>query len=76
MDTNSMYKAVAGKELYKCIQSEKRQEWEMYTKRQVYRSEDCNDLLTAHTCSIFFRRTCWADHTQKKQDKRETVLFK
>ena len=36
------------KNLYSCIRSEKKQEWDSL------RSKDCNDLLTADACSISF----------------------
>ena len=67
-DTNSLYLALAEKELYECIRSEKRQEWELL------RSKECNDSFTADACSKFFLRTCYAKH--KKHDKREPGLFK
>ena len=48
MDTDPLCLALAGKELYDCIRSEKRQEWELL------RSKDCNDSFTADACSNFF----------------------
>ena len=68
VDTDSSYLALAEKELYDCIGSEKKQEWEML------RSKDCNDSFTADACSNICLRTCCAKH--RKHDKRQPGLFK
>ena len=47
MDTDSLFLALAEKELYNSIRSEKLQEWEFL------RSKSCNDSFTADACSIF-----------------------
>ena len=66
--TDSLYLALAEKELCDCIRSEKRQEFELLS------SEDCIVLLTADAYSNFFPRICCANH--KKHDKKEPGLFK
>ena len=67
--TDSLYLALAEKELYDGIGNEKRQELEMF------RNKDYNVSFTADSCSIFFARTCCAKHT-KEHDQRESGLFK
>ena len=47
MDTNSLYLALAGKELEDCIRPEMRAEW------QKVRSNDCADNFTADAVAIF-----------------------
>ena len=67
MNTGSLFFALA-EELYACIRSERRQEWELL------RSKDCNDSFTADACSNFFPRTCSAE--LRKHDKREPEMLK
>ena len=47
MNTDSLYLALAGKEMYDCIRGEKSQEWELFC------SKDCNNSITADACRIF-----------------------
>ena len=68
MDTDSLYLALAKKELEDCIRPEMRVEW------QKWRSNDCVDNFTADAVAIFFPRTCCVKH--KQHDKREPGLFK
>ena len=63
MDTDSLYLALAGKELYDCIHTDKKQEW------LSLRSSDCTDDFIANSTTNFFPRTCCTKH--KKHDKRE-----
>ena len=51
MDTDSLCLALGEKELYNCIRTEKRQEWELL------RSTDCIDSFTEDSCSNFFPQT-------------------
>ena len=68
MDTNSLYLALAEKELEDCKRSEKRVEW------QRLRSDDCVDSFTADAVANLFLRTRCIKH--KQHYKRETGLFK
>ena len=68
MDTDSLYLALAEKQLEDCIRPEMRLEW------QRLRSNDCVDNFTADAVANFFPRTCCVKH--KQLDKREPVLFK
>ena len=68
MDTDSLYLALAEKELEDCIRPEMRAEW------QRLRSIDCVDNFTADAVTNFFPRTCCVKH--KQHDKREPGLFK
>ena len=68
MDTDSLYLALAEKELIDCIRPERKAEWEKL------RSTDCDDSFTADASGNFFPRACCAKH--KKHDKREPGLFK
>ena len=68
MDTDSLYLALAEKELEDCIGPEMRVEW------QRLRSIDCVDNFTADDVAIFFPRTCCVKH--KQHDNREPGLFK
>ena len=68
MDTDSLYRALAEKELEDCIRPEKRAEW------QRLRSNDCVDNFSADAVANFFPRTCCVKH--KQHDKREPGLFK
>ena len=68
MDTDSLYLALAEKELEDCIRPEMRAEW------QRLRSNDCVDNFTADAVANFFPRTCCVKH--KQHDKREPGLFK
>ena len=68
MDTDSLYLALAEKELEDCIRPEMRAEW------QRLRSHDCVDSFTADAVAIFFPRTSCVK--QKQHDKREPGLFK
>ena len=51
MDTDSLYLALAEKELEDCIKPEMRAEW------QMFRSNDCVDSFTADAVAHFFPRT-------------------
>ena len=68
MNTDSLYLALAQKELENCIRHEMRAEW------QRLRSNDCVDSFTADALAIFFPRSCSEKH--KQHDKREPGLFK
>ena len=68
MDTDSLYLALAEKELEDCIRPEMKAEW------QRLRSNDCVDSFTADAVANFFPRTCCVKH--KQHDKREPGLFK
>ena len=68
MDTDSLYFALAEKELEDCIRPELRAEW------QRLRSNDCVNSFTADAVANFFPRTCCVKH--KHHDKRAPGLFK
>ena len=68
MDTDSMYVAVAQKELEDCIGFEMRAAW------QTFRLIDCVDSFTADDVANFLPRTCCVKH--KQHDMRETGLYK
>ena len=68
MDTDSLYLALAEKELEDSIRPEMRAEW------QRLRSNDCVDNFTADAVASFSPRTCCVKH--KQHDKRENGLFK
>ena len=68
MDTDSLYFALADKELEDCIRLEMREAW------QRFRSNDCVDNFSADAVVNFFPRTCRVKH--KQHDKRELGLFK
>ena len=68
MDTDSLYLALAVKELEDCIRSEMRAEW------QMLRPTDCVDSFTANDVVNFFPLKCCVKHTQ--HDEREPDLFK
>ena len=68
MDTDSLYLAVAEKELEDCIRPERRAEW------QRFRSNDCVNNFTADAVASFFPRRCCVKH--KQHDQREPRLFK
>ena len=68
MDTDSLYLALAEKELEDCIRPGMRAEW------QRLRSNDCVDSFTADAVENFFPRTCCVKH--KQHDKREPGLLK
>ena len=67
MDLDSLYLALAEKELEDCIRPEMRAEW------QRLRSNDCVDSFTADAVANFFPRTCCVKH--KQHDKGEPGLF-
>ena len=67
MDTDSLYNAVAEKELEGCIRPEMKAKWD------CLRLKDCTDSLVADAVANFFLRKCSDKH--KKQDKREPGLF-
>ena len=56
MDTDSLYLALAEKELEDCIRSEMRAEW------QRMQSNDCVDIFTADAVANFFPGTCRVKH--------------
>ena len=68
MDTDSLYLALAEKEMEDCITPEMRAEW------QRLRSNHRVDNFTADAAANFFHRTCCVKH--KQHDKREPGLFK
>ena len=68
MDTDSLYLALAEKELEDSKRPEMRTEW------QRLRSNDCVDSFTADAVANFLPRTCSVKH--KQHDKREPGLFK
>ena len=68
LDTDSLYLALAEKELEVCIKPEMGAEW------QRLRSNHCVDSFTADAVANFFPRTCFVKH--KQRDKREPGLFK
>ena len=68
MDTDSLYIALAEKEMEDCIRPEMKAEW------QRLRSNDCVDTFTADAAANFVPRTCCVTH--KQHDKREPGLFK
>ena len=68
MDTDSLYFALAEKELEDCIRPEMRAEW------QKLRSNDCVDSFTTDAVANIFPRTCCVK--RKEYDKREPGLFK
>ena len=68
MDTDSLYLALAEKELEDCIRLEMRAE------SQRLGSNDFVDILTADAVANFFPRTCCVKH--KQHNKREPGLFK
>ena len=68
VDTDSLYLALAEKELEDCIRPEMRAEW------QRLRSNECIDSFTADTVAIFSPRTRCVKH--KQHDKREPGLIK
>ena len=68
MDTDSLYLALAEKELEDCIKPEMRAEW------QRLRSNDSVNSFTANAAANFFPRTYCVKH--KQQNKREPGLFK
>ena len=67
-DTDSLYLALAEKELEDCTRPEMRAQW------QRLRSNDCVDSFTAVGVANFFPRTCCVK--RKQHDKREPGLFK
>ena len=67
-DTDSLYLALAEKELEDCIRPGMRAEW------QRLRSNDCVDNFTADAVANFVHRTCCVKH--KQHDEREPGLFK
>ena len=68
MDTDSLYLAVAEKELKDCVRPEMKAEW------QRLRSNACVDSFTADAVANFFPRNCCVKH--KQHDNREPGLFK
>ena len=66
-DTDSLYLALAEKELELCIKPEMRAEWHRL------QSNDCISSFTADAVANFFPRTCCLEH--KQLDKRKPGLF-
>ena len=66
MDTDSLYLALAEKELEDCIKPEMRAEW------QRLRSKLCVVSVTADAVANSFPRTCCVKH---KQHKKESLVF-
>ena len=69
MNTDSLYLALAEKELEDCIRPE------MKAEREQLRTKGCNDCFTADAVGCFFSLECAVTST-KKYDKRETGIFK
>ena len=67
MNRDSLYLALAEKELEDCIRPEMRAEL------QRLRSNDCVDSFTADAVANFLPRTCCLKH--KQHDKRKPGLF-
>ena len=68
MDTDSLYLALAEKELEDCVRPEMRAEW------RKLRSKECAGKFTAVAVASFFPRTYCVKH--KQHDKREPGLYK
>ena len=68
MDTDSLYIALFGHDLYDCIRQAKKKEW------NSLRSGDCTDEVSADSNTNLFPRTCCAKH--KKYNRRQPGLFK
>ena len=66
MDTDSLYLALAGKELENCIRPEMRAKW------QKLRSNDCVDGFIADPVANFFPRTCCV--RELKEEFRSTEM--
>ena len=67
MDTDSLYLALAEKELEDCIRPEMRAEWQMLL------ANNCVESFTADNVANFLPRTCCVK--LKQDDKREPGLF-
>ena len=67
-DTDSLYLALAEKELEDCVKPEMRAQW------QKFRSKNCVDDFAADEVAKFFPRKCCIKH--KQHDKRESGFFK
>ena len=67
MDTESVYLALAEKELEDCIRTEMKAKWERV------RTKDHTNSFTADAVANLFSRKCCEKH--KKYDKRESGLF-
>ena len=68
MDTDSLYLALAEKELEVYIRPEMKTEW------QMLKPKECVNNFTADAVANTFHRTCCVKH--KQHDKREPGLFK
>ena len=68
MHTDSLYLALAEKEMKDCIRPEIRAEWQRWS------SNDCVDKLTADAVANFFPKTCCVKH--KQHVSRKPGLFK
>ena len=67
MDTDSLYLAIAHKNLFECIQPANKQEPE------ALRQQDCDNSSKADAIQNFFSRTCTE---YKRHNKREPGFFK
>ena len=67
IDTDSLYLALAEKELEDCVKSEMTTEW------QKWRSNNCVVGFTADAVANFFPRTCCVKHTQNMT--RENLAY-
>ena len=67
MDTESLYLALAEKEMDDCMRPEMRADW------QRLRANECVDSFIPDAVAIFLPRTCCVKH--KQHDKREPGLF-
>ena len=68
MYTDSLYLTLSGKDLYDCMRSTKKQQW------NSLRGGDCTNKFSAKSTTVVFPRTCCAKH--KKHDRQEPGLFK
>ena len=68
MDRDSLFFALAEKQLENCIRPDMRAQW------QRLRSSDCDDNFTADDLANSFPRRCCVE--PKQHDKREPGLFK
>ena len=68
MDTDSLYLALVHENLYDCIRTAKKEEWE------TLREKDHDDSFRADASHNFSPRTCCSKH--KKHNKREPGLLK
>ena len=68
MDTDLLYLALSGEDLYDCTRPTMKQEW------KSLQSGECTDEFLANLTTNVSSRTCCAKH--KNHDTREPGLFK